>query len=229
MLALAILQYTQAFSLTLGFLSLSHVRHTTNVLDVNAHRWMVPAHICCTVYPYTERNETKRNETEMVLQFWIIIFSYYFCYFNIVLLLNVAGRNMAAIMCCAHCHVPCIFSRNLICNERRFSWFKIQDSRSVSMSRVCIRMCSVLVVHFAVRSIFRFLFILFYFIFFVAHFISMCNNNTYFVLALVRTFQQKPICGARFSVLKVYVGAIWYLVSIRISRRNAWIVTQIEI
>lgn len=108
----------------------------------------------------------------------------------------VAERNMADIMRYVFTNIFAFTRETLFATKDTVdSGFKIH----IYVARVCIRMCFTLSRN--LLALFLFHFISF---FFVAHFISMCNNNTYFVLALVRTYQHNLYASSLNVCVCVY-------------------------
>lgn len=94
-------------------------------------------HIDSAFCTYEHRTHIHTHLGWWCFSFWIIIFSYYFCYFNIVLLFDVAWRNMALLLCgvlslflyLSHANinilVQILFATKVFLTRR---WFWILDS-----------------------------------------------------------------------------------------------------
>lgn len=81
-----------------------HLHRTHSQVCWGASFTIAYIHFLASLSLSLDRRETLSltHTHEMMLQFWIIIFSYYFfflLYFNIVLLLNVTGRNVLLLLC----------------------------------------------------------------------------------------------------------------------------------
>lgn len=130
-------------------------------------------------------------------QFWIIIFSYYFCYFNIVLLLNVAlGGNVYSRRFCVLAHgyfLPLVVSTLLLFVVVVFLylsfcvWYTfatlcpLTDTQAEQGFRIFFSWFRIQDPYLNVARVREnappHLHLDFHFLW--AHFISMCNNSTY--------------------------------------------------